>query len=205
VAIHVVQGERELAADCRSLARFDLRGIPPMMAGLPRIEVKFLIDADGILQVSAREQRSGKQAEIEVKPTYGLTDEQVEGMILDSFDHAEEDFAKRLLIEARVEAESDLAKVEQARSNPAWQHLSGEERDAIDEARDRLTEANAGEDAAAIRDARVVLDKTTRRLAELMMDAAVTDAILGKTMNEAGDELGNEITAPHPMAAAEFK
>jgi molecular chaperone DnaK (HSP70) len=205
VAIHVVQGERELAADCRSLARFDLRGIPPMMAGLPRIEVKFLIDADGILQVSAREQRSGKQAEIEVKPTYGLTDEQVEGMILDSFDHAEEDFAKRLLIEARVEAESDLAKVEQARSNPAWQHLSGEERDAIDEARDRLTEANAGEDAAAIRDARVVLDKTTRRLAELMMDAAVTDAIRGKTMNEAGDELGNEITAPHPMAAAEFK
>ncbi|HTW82342.1 MAG TPA: Fe-S protein assembly chaperone HscA, partial [Terracidiphilus sp.] len=115
VAIHVVQGERELAADCRSLARFDLKGIPPMMAGLPRIEVKFLIDADGILQVSAREQRSGKQAEIEVKPTYGLTDEQVEGMILDSFDHAEEDFAKRLLIEARVEAESDLAKVDQAR------------------------------------------------------------------------------------------
>ena len=98
-----------------------------------------------------------------------------------------------------------MAKVEQARSNPAWQHLSGEERDAIDEARDRLTEANAGEDAAAIRDARVVLDKTTRRLAELMMDAAVTDAIRGKTMNEAGDELGNEITAPHPMAAAEFK
>ena len=101
VAIHVVQGERELAADCRSLARFDLRGIPPMSAGLPRIEVHFLIDADGILQVSAREQRSGQAAQIEVKPTYGLTDEQVESMILDSFDHAEEDFAKRLLIEAR--------------------------------------------------------------------------------------------------------
>jgi molecular chaperone DnaK (HSP70) len=91
VAIHVVQGERELARDCRSLARFDLKGIPPMVAGLPRIEVKFLIDANGILHVSAREQRSGKAAEIEVKPTYGLTDEQVETMILASFDHAEED------------------------------------------------------------------------------------------------------------------
>jgi Fe-S protein assembly chaperone HscA len=205
VAIHVVQGERELAADCRSLARFDLRGIPPMIAGLPRIEVKFLIDADGILQVSAREQRSGKQAEIEVKPTYGLTDEQVEGMILDSFDHAEEDFAKRLLIEARVDAESDLAKVDQARSNPAWQHLSGEERATIHAAQDRLIQANAGEDAAAIRDARVALDQATRRLAELMMDAAVTDAIRGKTMNEAGEDLGDNISAPHPMAAAEFK
>jgi molecular chaperone DnaK/molecular chaperone HscA len=95
VAIHVVQGERELASDCRSLARFDLKGIPPMMAGLPRIEVKFLIDANGILHVSAREQRSGKAAEIEVKPTYGLTDEQVETMILDSFDNAEQDIEQR--------------------------------------------------------------------------------------------------------------
>ena len=97
VAIHVVQGEREMAKDCRSLARFDLKGIPPMSAGLPRIEVKFLIDANGILHVSAREQRSGKESEIEVKPTYGLTDEQVETMILDSFDYAEQDFAERQL------------------------------------------------------------------------------------------------------------
>src|SRR5258705_12249820 len=89
VAIHVLQGERELAKDCRSLARFDLKGIPPMVAGLPRIEVKFLIDANGILHVSAREQRSGKEAEGEVKPTYGLTDDQGETVILDSFDHAE--------------------------------------------------------------------------------------------------------------------
>ncbi|HVP43401.1 MAG TPA: molecular chaperone DnaK, partial [Terriglobales bacterium] len=106
VAIHVVQGEREMAGDCRSLARFDLKGIPPMAAGMPRIEVKFLIDANGILHVSAREQRSGKAAQIEVKPSYGLTDEQVESMILESFDYAEEDFRVRQIAEARVEADN---------------------------------------------------------------------------------------------------
>jgi Fe-S protein assembly chaperone HscA len=205
VAIHVVQGERELAADCRSLARFDLKGIPPMTAGLPRIEVKFLIDADGILQVAAREQRSGKAAQIEVKPTYGLTDEQVETMILDSFDHAEEDFAKRLLIEARNEAESILAKVEQARMSAAWGQLTGEEVAAIDGARDRLSAVKLGEDLNAIREATLALDRATQRLAELMMDAAVSTAIRGKTMGDADVELGEGPTAPHPMAPAEFK
>jgi len=112
VAIHVLQGEREMAKDCRSLARFDLKGIPPMSAGLPRIEVKFLIDANGILNVSALEQRSGKQAEISVKPAYGLTDEQVESMILDSFDHAEEDIHLRQLVEARNEADTILNALE---------------------------------------------------------------------------------------------
>src|SRR5216117_4017501 len=108
VDMHVLQGERELAKDNRSLARFDLTGIDPMPAGMPRIEVKFLIDANGILHVSAREQRSGKEAEIEVQPSYGLTDEQVETMILDSFDQAEEDLRQRQVIEARVEAENIL-------------------------------------------------------------------------------------------------
>jgi Fe-S protein assembly chaperone HscA len=205
VAIHVVQGERELASDCRSLARFDLKGIPPMSAGLPRIEVKFLIDADGILQVSAREQRSGKQAQIEVKPTYGLTDEQVESMILDSFDNAEADFAKRLLIETRNEADSILVKVDQARTNPAWQQLRGEEIAAIDAARNHLAAAKSGDDLTAIREATVALDKSTHRLAELMMDSAVTSAIRGKTMEAAGEELNDDVTAPHPMAPAEFK
>jgi molecular chaperone DnaK len=205
VAIHVVQGERELAADCRSLARFDLKGIPPMSAGLPRIEVKFLIDADGILQVSAREQRSGKAAQIEVKATYGLTDEQVESMILDSFDHAEEDFAKRLLIEARNEADTILAAVERAPESPAWQELRGEEQAAIAAARDRLASVKQGEDVTAIREATVALDQATRRFAELMMEAAVTTAIRGKTMDAAGEEMGDEVTAPHPMARAEFK
>ena len=176
VAIHVVQGERELAADCRSLARFDLKGIPPMSAGLPRIEVRFLIDADGILQVSAREQRSGKAAQIEVKPTYGLTDEQVESMILDSFDHAEEDFAKRLLIEARNEAETILSAVERAPQSPAWQQLTGEEQAAIAAARDRLAAGQSrATDMTAIRDATLALDQATRRFAELMMDAAVIE------------------------------
>jgi molecular chaperone DnaK len=205
VAIHVVQGERELAVDCRSLARFDLKGIPPMTAGLPRIEVTFLIDADGILQVSAREQRSGKQAQIEVKPTYGLTDEQVESMILDSFDHAEEDFAKRLLIEARNEAETILAAVERAPQNPAWMELTADERAAIAAARDRLVSIKHSDDMTAIHAASVALDQATRRFAELMMDAAVTSAIRGKTMETAGEELGDNVTAPHPMAAAEFK
>jgi Fe-S protein assembly chaperone HscA len=205
VAIHVVQGERELAADCRSLARFDLKGIPPMSAGLPRIEVRFLIDADGILHVSAREQRSGQAAQIEVKPTYGLTDEQVESMILDSFDHAEEDFAKRLLIEARNEAETILAAVERAPQSPAWKQLTGEEQAAVSAAQMRLQAVKLSEDSAAIRLATLELDQATRRFAELMMEAAVTTAIRGKTMNAAGEELGEAVTAPHAMAAAEFK
>jgi len=205
VAIHVVQGERELAADCRSLARFDLKGIPPMSAGLPRIEVRFLIDADGILKVSAREQRSGKAATIEVKPTYGLTDEQVEGMILDSFDHAEEDFSKRMLIEIRNEAETILTAVERAPENPAWKLLTGEEKAAIASARAHLIAVKTGTDLAAIQQATLALDQTTRRFAELMMDAAVTTAIRGKTMNAAGEELGDAVTAPHAMATPEFK
>jgi Fe-S protein assembly chaperone HscA len=205
VAIHVVQGEREMAADCRSLARFDLKGIPPMSAGLPRIEVKFLIDADGILKVTAREQRSGQAAKIEVKPTYGLTDEQVENMILDSFDHAEEDFAKRLLIEARNEAETILAALGRAPQSPAWAQLSGDEKLGIAAAEDRLRTIKLGEDDKAIRDATLALDQATRRFAELMMDAAVSTAIRGKTMDAANEDLGQAVTAPHPMASAEFK
>jgi Fe-S protein assembly chaperone HscA len=205
VAIHVVQGERELAADCRSLARFDLKGIPPMSAGLPRIEVKFLIDADGILQVTAREQRSGMAAQIEVKPTYGLTDEQVESMILDSFDNAEADFAKRLLIEARNEAETILAAVERAPENPAWIQLTGDEQKAIRLASDYLNKVKLSENAAAIREATLILDHATRRFAELMMEAAVSSALRGKTMNAAGKELAETVTAPHEFAPAEFK
>ena len=205
VAIHVVQGEREMAKDCRSLARFDLKGIPPMSAGLPRIEVKFLIDANGILHVSAREQRSGKESEIEVKPTYGLTDEQVETMILDSFDYAEQDFAERQLVEARNEAATILGAVEKAPTHPAWQQLTDDERTQIGMISEELRVLQEGDDLKALRDATHALDEATRRFAELMMDSAVASAIQGQTMESAGEKLGEGPTAPHPFAPAEIK
>ena len=205
VAIHVVQGERELAKDCRSLARFDLKGIPPMTAGMPRIEVKFLIDANGILQVSAREQRSGKQAEIEVKPTYGLSDEQVETMILDSFDNAEEDFRQRQLIEAKNEAENILIAVDKAPSNPAWKLLNPVEIARIRETRAAVDASRNGNDYHAIRDAITALDYATRNFAELQMDVAVTSAMKGKTMDAAGEDMGDGPTAPHAIAPAEIE
>src|SRR5207237_7394690 len=151
VAIHVLQGERELASDCRSLARFDLKGIPPMPAGLPRIEVKFLIDANGILHVSALEQRSGKEAQIEVKPTYGLTDSQVEDMIIASFDHAQEAFRKRQIVEARVEADNILLALEKSRREPAWQQLTGDDKRRVEALDRELKEAKGGEDYQTIR------------------------------------------------------
>ena len=205
VAIHVVQGERELAKDCRSLARFDLKGIPPMSAGLPRIEVKFLIDANGILQVSAREQRSGREAQVEVKPTYGLTDDQVETMILDSFDNAEADIALRQLIEARNEAETILAAVAKAHEHAAWRELSLDEQTQVGMLAEELRVLASGEDRQAIQAGTEALDKATRRFAELMMDSAVTTALGGQTMAEAGESLGEGPTAPHPFARAEIK
>jgi molecular chaperone DnaK len=207
VAIHVLQGERELAKDCRSLARFDLKGIPPMVAGLPRIEVKFLIDANGILQVSAREQRSGKEAQVEVKPTYGLTDEQVETMILDSFDNAEEDITARQVIEAKNEAATILDAVAKGERTDAWKQLSAKEREAIAAAVTDLKSAVAGGDYKVIRVGIERLDKETRRFAEIMMDSAVTGALGGKTMAAAGDGLeknmGAAPSAPHGFAKAE--
>jgi molecular chaperone DnaK/molecular chaperone HscA len=204
VAIHVLQGERELAKDCRSLARFDLKGIPPMVAGLPRIEVKFLIDANGILHVSAREQRSGKEAEIEVKPTYGLTDEQVETMILASFDHAEEDIEARQLIEAKNEAETILGAVEKGKRHPSWLQLTSYEMSNIEieihELKSRLDSGSY----KAIRNSIERLDKATRRFAELMMDTEVMGAMKGQTMDEAGEGMGEAPNAPHPFAKAEF-
>jgi Fe-S protein assembly chaperone HscA len=203
VAIHVLQGERELAKDCRSLARFDLKGVPPMAAGIPRVEVKFLIDANGILHVSAREQRSGKEAEIQVQPSYGLTDEQVEGMILDSFDNAEEDFRQRQLIEARNETQTILAALEKGKTSPAWGQLTSDEKKKIAKMEKALAEVNKEDDYQAIRKAIDALNQGTMRLAELMMDTAVSSALKGKTMDET--DLGEGPTAPHPMAKAEFK
>ncbi|MBZ5574080.1 MAG: Fe-S protein assembly chaperone HscA [Acidobacteriia bacterium] len=203
VAIHVLQGERELATDCRSLARFDLRGIPPMTAGMPRIEVKFLIDANGILHVSAREQRSGKEAEIEVQPSYGLTDEQVESMILDSFDYAEEDFRRRQVIEAGNEAGTILAALEKGKQSPAWGKLTSDEKKKISKLEKALNEVRNEDDYASIRKAIDALNQGTMRLAELMMDSAVSSALKGKTMDEA--DMGEAPMAGHPVAKADFE
>ncbi len=203
VAIHVLQGERELASDCRSLARFDLKGIPPMAAGIPRVEVKFLIDANGILHVSAREQRSGKEAEIQVQPSYGLTDEQVEGMILDSFDNAEEDFRRRQLIEARSEAATIFAALEKGKKSPAWGQLTTDEKKKIAKMEKVLAATKEEDDYQAIRKAIDTLNQGTMRLAEMMMDTAVSSALKGKKMDET--DLGEGPSAPHPMAKAEFE
>jgi len=207
VAIHVLQGERELARDCRSLARFDLKGVPPMVAGMPRIEVKFLIDANGILHVSAREQRSGKEAEIEVQPSYGLTDEQVENMLLESFDYAEEDFRQRQVIEARREAETILAALAKGKKSPAWQELTAVERTNAESLERALISAKDGDDYSAIRQAIGALNQGTMRLAELMMDTAVSAALKGKAMDDADADLpeGETSQAGHPVAKAEFK
>jgi molecular chaperone DnaK/molecular chaperone HscA len=204
VAIQVLQGERELAKDCRSLARFDLKGIPPMVAGLPRIEVKFLIDANGILHVSAREQRSGKEAEIEVKPTYGLTDEQVETMILASFDNAEADIEARQLIEAKNEAEGILGAVQKGKDHAAWQQLSVEEITIIEARENELKASTQGGNYKVIRQGIDRLDKATHRFAEIMMDMDVMGAMKGQTMDAAGETMGEGPSAPHPFAKAQF-
>ena len=203
VAVHVVQGERELASDCRSLARFDLKGIPPMPAGLPRIEVKFLIDANGILHVSARELRSGKEAEIQVQPSYGLTDEQVENMILDSFDNAEEDFRRRQVIEARNEAETMLTALEKGRKNPAWEQLSSKERGNVGKLEKALRAVVNEDDYQAIRTAIDALNQGTMHLAELMMESAVGTALKGQNMDTA--DVGEGPASPHPIAQAEIE
>jgi molecular chaperone DnaK len=203
VAIHVLQGERELAKDCRSLARFELKGIPPMPAGIPRVEVKFLIDANGILHVSAREQRSGKESEIEVQPSYGLTDEQVESMILDSFDSAEEDFRQRQVIEARNEAGTILAALEKGKKSPAWGQLTSDEKKKIAKLEKTLNQVKGEDDYQTIRGAIDALNQGTMRLAELMMDSAVSTVLKGKTMDQA--DMGEGPDAPHPVAKAEFE
>jgi Fe-S protein assembly chaperone HscA len=207
VAIHVLQGERELARDCRSLARFDLKGVPPMVAGMPRIEVKFLIDANGILRVSAREQRSGQEAEIDVQPSYGLTDEQVENMLLESFDYAEEDFRQRQVIEAGREADTILAALVKAKKSPAWDELTGEERRNVESLEKALVAVKDGndEDYHAIRGSIDALNQATMRLAELMMDTAVSTVLKGKAMDEADTSIGGGPRAGHPVAKADFE
>jgi Fe-S protein assembly chaperone HscA len=179
VLIHVVQGERELVKDCRSLARFDLKDIAPMPAGLARIEVRFLIDANGILNVTARDVRTGKEQSVDIKPSYGLTDDQVEAMILESFEKAEQDFQERQVREARVEADAILAATDKARQNDAYFTLTDEERAAIDVAVNELLVVYHGEDYLLIRAKIEQLNVATQHLAESMMNTAVNSALKG--------------------------
>jgi molecular chaperone DnaK (HSP70) len=179
VLIHVLQGERELAKDCRSLARFDLKDIEPMPAGMARIEVRFLIDANGILNVTARDLRTGKEQAMEVKPSHGLTDEQVEAMIQESMELAEADFLERQVRDARVEADRILTAVEKAKQGEAYGALSDEDRQQISAARNRLLLAYHSDDHLLIRAQIEALDRATMTLAEKMMDTAVNTALRG--------------------------
>ncbi|MEW6272158.1 MAG: Fe-S protein assembly chaperone HscA [Thermodesulfobacteriota bacterium] len=182
VEVHVLQGERELARDCRSLARFRIP-IEPAIAGLPRIEVTFLIDANGILSVSARDVRTNREHSIEVKPSYGLTEDEIERMLEESFDLAEEDFAQRQLLEARVEAESILHATEKAEHLHA-QLLTVEERAAIERAASELRDAVAGSDHNRIRDLIEALNQAGTPFAQRIMDASIKTALASKSVVE---------------------
>jgi Fe-S protein assembly chaperone HscA len=189
VDIHVLQGERELVDDCRSLARFRLRGIPPMPAGLARVEVRFQIDADGILSVGARELRTEVDQTIEVKPSYGLTDEEVERMLLDSFDHAEDDIEVRLLIEARNEAELVVHATEKLLRRPDFTELATKELEAgesqrIEQALAAMQVAMGGNDRQSIESSMKALDEETRHLAEIVVNQTVREALTGKSVSE---------------------
>jgi molecular chaperone DnaK (HSP70) len=179
VLIHVVQGERELVKDNRSLARFDLKGIDPMPAGLARIEVRFLIDANGILNVAAKDLRTGKKQEVEVKPSYGLSDGQVEKMIRESIDLAESDLKERQVREARVEADNILVALEKAERDNAYSQLTPEEKQQIERAVQGLRQAYHGEDYVLIRSRIDELNSATMKLAEMMMNSAVSQALKG--------------------------
>jgi len=179
VLIHVVQGERELVKDCRSLARFDLKGLDPVPAGSARIEVRFLIDANGILSVTAKDVRTGKSVEQEVKPSYGLTDEQVEAMILESFEKAEADFKERQVREARVQADAMLGATEKAKQHEAFNSLSGDQRKAIQKAINELLVVYHHDNYLLIRAKIEQLDQATFALAEAIMNDAVRGALKG--------------------------
>lgn len=181
MAIHVVQGERELVSDCRSLARFTLRGIPPMVAGAARIRVTFQVDADGLLSVSAQEQTTGVQAAIEVKPSYGLDDTTITQMLKDSMQFAQEDMAQRARQEAVVEAESIIAAVSNALDSDG--DLLGEtERSDIDAVLKRLQQQMSQGDAASIRASVEALNHATDGFAAARMDRNIQRALTGQNI-----------------------
>ena len=182
MAIHVVQGEREKVVDCRSLARFELRGIPPMVAGAARIKVTFQVDADGLLSVAAREQVSGVEASIVVKPSYGLSDDEIARMLQDSFAHASDDAAARALAEVQVEADR-IAEATRAALVADGELLDAAERGAIEHALDVLAFTREATDTQALRSAVESLNRATAEFAERRMDRSVKSALSGKRID----------------------
>ncbi len=183
MSIHVVQGERELVSDCRSLGRFSLKGIPPLVAGSARIRVTFEVDADGLLHVSAREETTGIESGIEVKPSYGLTDTEIEKMLLDSMEHAEEDIAARMLHEQQVEADRVLEALAAA-LNDDGDMLSAEERQSIDAAAQKLAKLKTGNNDRAIKQAMQELDKVAEVFVSRRMDSNIRKAMAGHNVDE---------------------
>ena len=183
LSLHVVQGERDLVADCRSLARFVLRGIPPMAAGAARIRVSFTVDADGLLSVSAKEQGSGVEARVDVKPAYGLTDEQIAAMLKDSFATAQQDMQARALVEARVDADRMIAATRSALAADA-DLLEPAEHTDIEGLMDALSQCVTGNDPAAIEAATSALAKGTEAFAAMRMNRGIQQALAGKKVEE---------------------
>jgi molecular chaperone HscA len=187
MAIHVLQGERDLVADCRSLARFELRGIPPMVAGGAHIRVTFEVDADGLLQVEAMEQTSGVKASIEVKPSYGLADSEIEKMLRDSMKYAQDDMEARRLQEQRVEAERVIAALIAALESDGEQLLSEPERAGIVKELEQLVEISQSDDHIEIEHGIKSLEKHCEYYVERRMNASISKAMSGHTVEEFKD------------------
>jgi len=184
MSIHVVQGEREMVSDCRSLAKFSLRGIPPMVAGAARIRVTFQVDADGLLSVTAREQTSGVQSSIEVKPSYGLTDTEIEHMLRDSMAHAQDDMESRRLREQQVEADRAIEALQAALAKDGDLYLSTEERGIIDQALQNLMSKRQGTDNAEIKSALDGLEKACAAYVERRMNSSIQEAMSGHRVTD---------------------
>jgi molecular chaperone DnaK (HSP70) len=188
VDINIYQGERELTRDCRSLGRFRLSGIPPMPAQLPQIDVTFLVDANGLLTVSAREQRSGQEAKVTVQPSHGLSPDEVERLVLDSIEHAREDFSARRFIELKVKAEGDLRHTEKGLAAQGAD-LASAERQRIEAAMAWTRQAMQGDSPDRLHEALDELNKATTPLAERMMNAVTKAALRDRKMEEIDPEL----------------
>jgi molecular chaperone HscA len=184
IALHVVQGERDLVSDCRSLARFELRGVPPMVAGAARIRVTFSVDADGLLHVEAEEQTSGIRAAVTVKPSYGLTDDEIATMLRDSMEHAREDMAARQLREEQVEADRAVEALQAALAADGEALLSADERATVENALGTLRAAATASDHLAIRRAREALEKACEAYVERRMNAGIRRAMAGHKVEE---------------------